>query len=160
MSLSRNKEKEIRGLFQDMVDGKKVDVHDAERILKYMNSKLQPIKPRSAKNKGKKLQNLMCDYISRFTGIPWGSGDEFLIRSREMGLSGVDVVLLGEARDVFPFSIECKNTESFSIAAVVRQAAANKKEGDDWLIVHNSSKLEKPVVILDIDAFFKCYFRK
>ena len=28
------------------------------------------------------------------------------------------------------------------------------------VFVHNSSKLEKPVVILDIDAFFKCYFRK
>jgi hypothetical protein len=158
--ISRDKEKEIRSLFQQVVDGVPISKKDAERILKYLNQKLKPIKPRSAKNKGARLQKLVCEMISKFTGIPWGSGDDFEIRSREMGLNGVDVVLRGKAREAFPFSIECKNTESFSLAATIKQAMDNTKEGDDWLIVHNSSKLEKPIVILDMEAFFRHYFKE
>lgn len=160
MSVSKPKAKEIRDMFQLMVDGKTIPKKDAQRILKYLNGKLQPIKPRSAKNKGKRLQNVTCEYVSKYTGIPWGSGDEFLIRSREMGLSGVDVILLGKAREMFPFSIECKAVEAFSMVPTIKQAETNTKEGDDWLIVHHNSKLKNPVVIIDIETFFKHYFRK
>lgn len=158
--ISRDKEKEIRNLFQQVVEGKPISKKDAQRILNYMNKKLKPIKPRSAKNKGARLQKITCEMISKYTHIPWGSGDDFLIRSREMGLNGVDVILRGEARKAFPFSIECKNTESFSLVATIKQASENTKEGDDWLIVHNSSKLEKPIVVLDMEAFFKAYFKE
>lgn len=133
---------------------------ELELIIRQLEREIKPIKVRSAKNKGKNLQNRVCELISKFTGIPWGNKDEFLIQSRPMGQHGVDVILLGEARKLFPFSIECKSVESFSLAATVAQAIANTKAGDDWMIVHKSSKLVKPVVIMDFETFLTHYFKE
>lgn len=133
---------------------------ELELIIKQLERDVKPIKVRSAKNKGKNLQNRVCELLSGFTHIPWGNKEEFLIQSRPMGQHGVDVILLGEARDKFPFSIECKSTEAFSFAKTIEQAKANVKEGDDWMIIHKSSKLNKPVVILEFETFLEHYFKE
>lgn len=132
---------------------------ELELIIKQLERKISPIKVRSAKNKGKNLQNRVCELLSLYSGIPWSNTDESLIQSRPMGQHGVDVILSGEAREKFPFSIECKSTESFSLPATINQAKANTKDGDKWLVVHKSSRLTRPVVILDLEVFLQHYFK-
>ncbi len=109
------------------------------------------IKTASAKAKGRKLQQWMCQKISDLLHIPWGKDE--LIASREMGQSGTDVRLLGTAQMEFQYSVECKAQETWSVPAWIKQAQANRKEGTDWLLVCKR-KNEKPVIIMDAEEFF------
>lgn len=113
------------------------------------------ISVRSAKNKGKRLQNWMCQKISDLIGISWGSADDKLIQSRTMGLSGADVILRGEALKAFPYSVECKSAETFNLTKTVEQAKQNMYPGTDWLIVYKRKSFSKPVIIVDSAVFFK-----
>lgn len=105
----------------------------------------------SRKAKGRRLQQWVCEAISKLTGIPWGPDCE--IASREMGQNGVDVRLIGRAKELFPYSVECKNTEAWSVPAWIEQARKNTMDGTDWLIVAGRNHF-KPVVIIDAEVFF------
>lgn len=94
----------------------------------------------------------MAEKISEHTGIPFGKDE--LIESREMGQSGVDIKLIGKAREAFPFSVECKAQETWSISQWTEQAKANKMPGTDWLLVAKKSG-DKPIVIMDVETFFR-----
>ena len=109
---------------------------------------------RSRKAKGARLQNWIRDKISEVTGIR--AGKDELIASRPMGQSGTDIILIGEAAKKFPFSVEAKNQENFSLAKWVEQARANQKEGTDWLLIMGKNRF-KPIVCMDADAFFKLH---
>lgn len=85
------------------------------------------IKRSSAKAKGRSLQQWACKKISELLDIPWGKDE--LIASREMGQPGTDVKLVGEAQERFPFSVECKWQESWSVLAWIKQAQENQKAG-------------------------------
>ncbi len=111
----------------------------------------KPISVASRKAKGRKLQQWVCQKISDLTGIPWGKDE--LIGSREMGQSGVDVKLIGIAKDQFPYSIECKWQESWKVPEWIKQAQANQKKGTEWLLVLRR-KNEKEVVVMDAEVFF------
>lgn len=112
------------------------------------------IKPRSAKNKGKRLQNWVAHRISEMLDIPVEKDGD--IESRQMGMSGVDVVLRGKAQELFPFNIECKNCETWSIPKWIRQAKENQKEGLDWLLFCKKNNHEE-IVVMDAERFFKLY---
>ena len=76
------------------------------------------MKTRSAKNKGKRLQNDVRDLIlETFTEL---EPDD--VRSTTMGDSGEDVLLSPAARKLFPFSVECKNQEKLNIWSSLEQA--------------------------------------
>ncbi len=111
----------------------------------------KPISIASRKAKARKLQQWVCQKVSDLLKIPWGKDE--LIASREMGQSGVDVKLIGVAKEQFPFSVECKWQETWSIPEWVKQAKANQKEGTDWLLVCKR-KNEKPIIIMDAGEFF------
>jgi len=110
------------------------------------------MKSRSAKNKGARLQKWMAQKISDLTGIPCGKDE--LIESREMGQAGVDIKLIGEARIKFPFSVETKNQENWSVPAYVKQAKQNVMLGTDWLLVMNRKDID-PVIVMDANAFMR-----
>lgn len=123
-------------------------------LTRKMKNNLKTIKVSSRKGKGRSLQQFVCTQISEMLNIPYvQSDDESLIRSREMGQAGTDVVLRGEAQQRFPFNVECKNTESLNITSVVQQAEANRKDPYNWLIVHKRKILPDPVVIMSWPAF-------
>lgn len=90
--------------------------------------------------------------ISELLGIPWGKDE--LIASRESAQAGTDVRLIGEALERFPFSVECKNQEAWSLPAWVEQAKRNQRPGTDWLLVVKKNRA-RPVVVLDATAFFQ-----
>lgn len=115
------------------------------------------IKIRSAKNKGMRLQKWVCEQIARIAGIAFDNQDDACeIHSRECGLSGVDVILRGGASKLFPFSVECKSTEKWSVMQAVEQAKTNTRQGTDWLLVMKKNHSE-PVVVLDAKVFFDIY---
>ena len=79
------------------------------------------MKPRSAKNKGKRLQNKVRDLIlEKFNKL-----EEDDVRSITMGDSGEDILLSPAARRLFPFSVECKNQEKLNIWSSLEQAETN-----------------------------------
>lgn len=112
------------------------------------------MKVSSKKNKGRRLQQKIAKKISDMLNIPWGSDE--LIRSREGGQAGTDIVLLGEALELFPFSIEIKNVERFDLNKSIEQAKSNQKENTDWMVIRGKNN-EKPIVIMDLDTFFRLY---
>ena len=105
----------------------------------------------SAKAKGRACQNWTCEQISKLTGYIWGKDE--MIAAREMGQSGVDVRLVADAKEAFPWSVECKWQESLSLPSAVKQAKENQKPGTDWLLV-TRRKREGYLVTLDAEVFF------
>lgn len=110
------------------------------------------IKTSSAKAKGRNLQQWVCQKISDLTGYEWGA--DLPISSRPMGQSGTDVRLESQVKLLFPFSVECKCQESWSVHSWVEQAIKNQEKGMQWLLVCKRSR-KKPVVIIDADVFFE-----
>ncbi len=131
----------------------------AETLLKRLKKAEKKIKPSSAKSKGRGLQYFVCEEISELLDIPYSqSDDNCLIHSREMGLNGVDVILRGEAREMFPFSIECKACETLAIPQWVEQARANTAEGTDWLLIFRKQSLgATPFITMDWKTFKNIY---
>ena len=118
-------------------------------------NKKKRISPQSAKAKGRRLQQYACNKISELTGYEWGSsGDDKPIESRPMGQSGTDVRMESQVRKLFPYSVECKFQESWSVPAWIEQAKANKTEGTDWLLIIKRSQ-KSPVVVIDAGKFFE-----
>ena len=69
------------------------------------------MKTSSCKQKGRKLQQKVRDIIlESFDNLR-----EDDVRSTSMGAGGEDVLLSPAARDVFPFSVECKNQEKLNV---------------------------------------------
>ena len=120
-----------------------------------MPKKKRKITIQSGKAKGRKLQQWVCQKLSDISGIPWGPDE--LIRSREMGQAGTDVVLIGEALEIFPWSIETKWQESWSIPSWIIQTKNNKKEEVDWLLFCKKNHHEE-IVIMDAQYFLDLYY--
>ena len=112
------------------------------------------MKTSSAKAKGRGFQNWVAEKISSILGIPCGK--DCLIQGREMGQSGVDVKLIGEARKLYPFSIECKKTEKWNLPAAIQQAIDNQLPETTWQVFITKNRFHK-VVIMDADEWFKVW---
>lgn len=110
------------------------------------------MKTASAKAKGRRLQQWVCRQIAKVTGME--QGKDCPIESRPMGQSGVDVRLEKAALKKFPFSVECKNQQSWSVHQWIEQAKSNCLPNTDWLIVAKRNRA-KEVVIMDARAFFR-----
>lgn len=122
-------------------------------ILKKLN-KERAITRRSAKQKGLNLQKWVCQKLADLIGIEYNqSDDQCEIHSRESGQHGTDIILRGKARELLPFSFECKNTEHFNFNDSVQQAIQNQEKGTDWIVIHKNKELKNPVVIMDWNVF-------
>jgi hypothetical protein len=105
------------------------------------------MKPRSAKAKGKRLQNKVTQLLQEKYSSVLESGD---FKSTTMGEHGMDVQLSPSARKVFPFAIECKNQEQLNIWKSMEQAESNC-EGLTPLLVfkRNGTKIYAALEIND-----------
>jgi hypothetical protein len=113
------------------------------------------MKASSAKAKGRRLQQWVCEKIASMTAYSWGPDEH--IASREMGQSGVDVRLTGPPREDFPFDIECKYQERVSLWEAIAQAKKNKSpDMMTWLLFLKKNRVD-PVVVMDADFFFFFY---
>ncbi|MFA5048716.1 MAG: hypothetical protein WC516_06850 [Patescibacteria group bacterium] len=134
----------LKGKVSAVTDKKKFD-----SLHKRLSKALYPIKPRSCKAKGRSFQQWVCKEIGELLGIEYKQlDDQCEIHSREMGLSGNDVVLRGEALKKFPFSVEVKNVEKFNLLQTIRQVVANQSQGTNWIIFHKKNG-SVPIVVLE-----------
>lgn len=96
------------------------------------------MKPQSSKAKGRKLQQLVRDLL--LGAFPSLHSDD--VRSTSMGTGGEDIQLSPAARMLFPFAVECKNTEKLAIWDALEQAEANSKGNTPLLVFkRNRSKV-------------------
>ena len=108
------------------------------------------MKPRSAKNKGKRLQNKVRDLILEKFNSKLESDD---VRSITMGESGEDILLSPAARKIFPFSVECKSQERLSIWEALEQAEDNSGNHIPLLIFKRNRS--KTYAVLEFDELLK-----
>ena len=103
----------------------------------------------SRKAKSRYLQNIVKDKIT--TLFQLNPGD---IRTSNTGENGEDVKLLTlTAKRVFPYSVECTNTEQY-IGLYRKFKQANKHNHREPLLVVKKNK-EKPLAIITLDHFFE-----
>jgi hypothetical protein len=108
------------------------------------------VKPRSAKNKGKRLQNTVRDLILEKFNSKLEPDD---VRSITMGDSGEDILLSPAARRLFPFSVECKNQEKLNIWSSLEQAEGNS--GNHPPLVIFKRNRSKTYAVLEFDELLK-----
>ena len=109
------------------------------------------MKSRSAKNKGKRLQNKVRDLIlEKFNTL-----EDDDVRSTTMGDSGEDVLLSPAARKLFPFSIECKNQEKLNIWESYKQASDNAGKYEPIVVIKRNN--QKPLVLIDAEYFVRLH---
>jgi hypothetical protein len=104
------------------------------------------MKPSSAKQKGRLFQQTIVRMLIKAFDLE--ADDVF---SRSMGASGEDVMLSPKARVLFPYSVECKNTETFNMWQAYKQASDNA--GGYEPIVFVKRNRHKPLVVVDAEHF-------
>ena len=107
------------------------------------------MKSRSAKNKGKRLQNSVRDILlETFNQL---EPDD--IRSAIMGESGEDIKLSPAARKLIPYSFECKNQEKLNIWSSLEQAEENAQKGKPVLVFKRNRS--KTYAVLQLEDFIE-----
>ncbi len=99
--------------------------------------------PRSAKNKGKNLQNYVRDRILHY--FPELNGH---VKSTTMGESGEDLQLTPVARSYLPLQIECKSKARIAVYSLYEQA---KKHGEFEPVLVIKQNHDKPLAIVDVE---------
>jgi len=105
---------------------------------------------RSAKAKGRKLQNFVRDELRQ--AFPELEEDD--IKSQTMGMTGEDIVLSPQARKAIPYSFECKNVERLQFWSAVEQAEANCKEGCSPVVVVKKNRKD-PYIAIGFGVFLE-----
>ena len=114
------------------------------------------MKTSSKKAKGRRLQNQIAQMISDLLNIKWGYDE--MIAPREMGQSGTDIRLVGKAKELSPFAIECKNQERWDLKTWIDQAKSNTSENlKDWLLFISKNRMKEPIVVMQASTFFELY---
>lgn len=107
------------------------------------------MKPRSAKSKGRTFQNHVADKVRELLNT---HPEE--IRPALMSEGGMDIKLSPRLREIFPFSIECKNRERFNIWEAIHQAEKNKAVLT-WPAVMFKRNRQTPWVAVPEEAFYE-----
>ena len=107
--------------------------------------------PRSAKAKGRRLQNTVCELLREHFKDELEPDD---LRPAIMGEPGEDIKRSPLAKRLLPFSFECKNQEALSIWSALAQAEGNCPEGDIPTLVFKRNHSET-YVTLKFDDFLK-----
>jgi hypothetical protein len=106
------------------------------------------MKTSSAKAKGRKLQQWFAKLLVEQLGL-----DEEDLESRPMGSQGEDIILGKQSRQIFPYSIECKNQEAVNVWKAYEQAEQNCKGYEPVVVIKRNRS--KPLVLVDAEHFVK-----
>lgn len=108
------------------------------------------MKPSSCKAKGRMEQQAVAADIREAFALP-----EPDAVSTSMGKQGIDIMLSTEAREIFPFAVECKCKESLNIWEALKQAEDNGEKEKMQPIVTFRRNRSKRYVALEWDYFLK-----
>jgi len=103
---------------------------------------------RSRKAKGRRLQNWVRDAL--LGAFPSLKKDED-IWCAIMGESGVDVKLSKDAQKLFPFSIECKNKETWKGLNDAYDQSVSNADLEPAIVLKMNGR--KPLIVLDCVSF-------
>ena len=115
------------------------------------------MKTKSAKAKGRKLQDWVKTNLIYYLNLsPKVIDIGSHIRCAIMGERGADVTLSSSIRHLFPFSIECKNQETFKgMYKILDQAAGHDKYPPIAFLKMNK---KEPLILMEAKTFFEVYF--
>ena len=111
---------------------------------------LLKMKTSSAKAKGRLLQKWFATLLIEELDL-----DPDDLESRPMGSGGEDIIMGKQSRNVFPYSIECKNQEAVNVWKAYEQAESNCK-GYEPLVVIKRNRV-KPLVLCDAEYFVRLH---
>ena len=118
--------------------------------LKSALKKKKPMSTRSAKAKGRKLQTWVVEKILSLFPVL----SPLDVKSTPMGVNGVDVQLSTLAQKLFPFDIECKNTERTKTIYNYYEQAIDHTSGGEPLVIIKMNR-QKPLAIVDAEYFME-----
>ena len=133
----------------------------------HQTKKGEVMKPRTAKAKGRKLQNTVRDalrrvYIEKWTKFPKLEEDD--IKSQTMGMCGEDIILSPAARKLIPYSFECKNVEKLNLWKAIEQCEDNAikidgtMKGEPVVVFKKNGKM--PYVAISLEHFMDLITRQ
>ena len=70
-----------------------------------------------------------------------------------MGAGGEDIMLSANARNMFPYSVECKNQESVNVWKAFEQAEYNSGAYQPLLIIKKNRK--EPLAVVEANHFME-----
>jgi len=108
------------------------------------------MKASSAKAKGRRLQQWFANKLVEHLEV-----DSEDLESRPMGSQGEDIIMGKETRQIFPYSVECKNQESVNVWKSYEQATDNCKGYEPLLVIKRNN--HKPLVVLDAEFFLQLH---
>lgn len=107
-----------------------------------------PIQPKSAKAKGRKLQQHVRDRLLEVFDL---ANDD--VRSTSMGANGEDILLSSYARIRIPFSFECKSRNRIALYQDYWQALDNSGGHMPAVVIKQNNA--EPLVVLNFEHFLK-----
>ena len=109
------------------------------------------MRPSSCKAKGRRLQQIVVALIRE----TWPDLEDDDVRSCAMGSGGEDVQMSPAARRVFPFSVECKNTERGAalVWSAMQQACANCRGNAPCVVIKRNH--EQPLCVVRLSDFMR-----
>lgn len=108
------------------------------------------MKPSSAKAKGRLLQKWFANLLVEELDV-----DPEDLESRPMGSGGEDIIMGKQTRNIFPYSIECKNQEAVNVWKAYEQATENCKGYEPLVVIKRNRS--KPLVVMDAEAFVRLH---
>ena len=108
------------------------------------------MKTSSAKAKGRKLQQWFANVLVETLGL-----DSEDLESRPMGSQGEDIILGKQSRQLFPYSVECKNQEAVNVWKAYEQATENCKGYEPLVVIKRNRS--KPLIVMDAEAFVRLH---
>ena len=108
------------------------------------------MKTQSAKAKGRRFQQWVRDKLIEVLDIHPED-----IERRSMGAGGEDLIMARAAREIFPYSIECKNQEKINLWESYKQATENSGKYEPVVFIKRNN--HKPLVVVDADYFINLH---
>lgn len=108
------------------------------------------MKTSSAKAKGRRLQKWFAEKLVEHLEV-----DSEDLESRPMGSSGEDIIMGKQTRQVFPYSVECKNQESLNVWKAYEQSESNSGNYEPLVVIKRNN--HKPLVVVDAEYFVQLH---
>jgi len=123
-----------------LLDNKKIklllDRGVTPEIRQQLERVLKPKNPRYGKAKGARFQMEICRDVAQLLGTSFDNQDDVSdIHSRGMGQHGTDIIVTGNHRELFPWEIECKSTQTLPLKGAIEQVVKNTPDGRKPLIL-------------------------
>lgn len=107
----------------------------------------------SRKSKGRRLAQAVREEVLK--AFPQMNEEDCTVTPS--GVNGPDVVLTPAFRKDFPFSIECKNNETISMWAAIKQAKSHLKPDMHPMLVIARNRQE-PWICMPMESFFNEFY--